>query len=724
VSVAVGHGRLKPDDIVVADSRASLPAFDRLLSHLNDAGVDVEQWVPDVVSRRVGRVGLSDRREEIDAALTWAHERLAVRPSERIAIVIPNDARSASIVRRWLAGNEAQPSAGGRIQLPPGLGRGTGALDPVVGAALDCLRLLGSSSSFVTCSRVLRSSFVGQDDAESSRRAIVEVELRELLSAQADFPSAFRYGGLAERMRAAVPGFTDDLTEVLGQLEALPRRQSATAWARFMDEALRRIGWHGAREGSHGQAIDLWARATSEFCTLTAVLGDLSYDKALDELEGLLLRTEGPIELPMAGISVFAGLDQVGPGYDAAWSVGMSDAAWPRVARTNSLLPPGLQRAHGMPFASPEATLAYCRERTAAFVARIPEVIFSYPTIVDDEAALPSSLIREFDEIDVSARRGLIYAGCELQRTPLAFEVVDDPVPPLVDDVLPGGGHTLALQAECPLRAFIEGRLRARPLERPQRGISPRLRGVLAHRALELLYEALGSKAAAGELSQRGELAALIETSADRALRSLVSVVGNAQRALAELERSRLAALVTGMVQQDLERDDFTIEALELREEVTVAGVRIRCRIDRIDCLADGRFAIIDYKTGRSVSTRGLLSARLSEPQLPLYALAFDKALGALVYATLRPGSVSFRGIWDPADVFPGRPLKLPEDCGWDEQRALWREQITALVEEIIGGDGRVFPESITALRDNFATLARACEIESELADAVAGDAA
>jgi ATP-dependent helicase/nuclease subunit B len=710
---AVTAGTATSGDLLIVDNRTPHPAFDRLLSVLRDVGVGITTWRPDNASVHVGQLALADRREELDAALSWACERLYARPTERIAIIAAAEPGVEAAVRRWFASSQPSEADEDTVPMPGFTDRAMAIDEPMLGAALDCLQLLGSASDFVTLSRVLRSPFLSDKHDEHGLRAILETELRSVLSAQADFPSAFRNGGLARRIRARVPQFERRLANALETLDSAPRFQSATLWAQFMDQMLRVLGWQGASEAAPTEAIELWTRVTTEFCGLTPILGELSYDHAVAQLERVLRRTKQPIELPIAGISFFSSIEQVGPGYDAAWSTGMSDRLWPRSAQMDDLLPSGLQRAHRMPFASPEMMLDLCRRQTADLIARVPDVVFSYPQTIGDEPAGPSPLIKHLGRADISISQRFGHRGRLDIESNAWLEVVEDPVPPLSDRAVPGGARTIELQAQCPLQAFIEGRLRAQPLDRPERGVGPRLRGVLVHRALELFYGKTASRAALATAQAHGVLTEQIAESVDRALADGLRVAGRAQRALRDLERRRLESLVAAMVNRDLERDDFEIDSLELREKAEIGGVGIRCRIDRVDRLADGRLAIIDYKTGRNVSASGLLTARLRAPQLPLYSLVLAEAPAALAYVSLQPRGATFRGIWEPSDVLPGRPAKLPPDRDWDEQRQLWRDQLAGLVEEFVAGDGRVFLDSVAAVRDRHAALSRALEIET-----------
>ena len=112
------------------------------------------------------------------------------------------------------------------------------------------------------------------------------------------------------------------------------------------------------------------------------------------------------------------------------------------------------------------------------------------------------------------------------------------------------------------------------------------------------------------------------------------------------LEEQRLQRLVTAWLEFERARAEFTVEATELEKPVTVAGLPLKLRLDRLDRLNDDTFLVIDYKTG-PVSDRAWNGERPEDLQLPLYAgfgLDEEQDLGGLVFAKLRAGDMCFAG--------------------------------------------------------------------------------
>ena len=71
----------------------------------------------------------------------------------------------------------------------------------------------------------------------------------------------------------------------------------------------------------------------------------------------------------------------------------------------------------------------------------------------------------------------------------------------------------------------------------------------------------------------------------------------------------------------EAKRVPFTVEATEkVLDDVSVGGLKLRLRADRVDRVGDGKRLLLDYKSGE-VATKDWEGMRPNEPQLPLYAI-------------------------------------------------------------------------------------------------------
>ncbi len=271
---------------------------------------------------------------------------------------------------------------------------------------------------------------------------------------------------------------------------------------------------------------------------------------------------------------------------------------------------------------------------------------------------------------------------------------------------MPAGTRAVELQSRCPFRAYAQLRLAADPLESPLPGITPRERGRMLHRALELLWQRLGGSAGLGRAraddSLDLEIDDCVAQAADEILRGAdpdgaeddaFSPAADAtgllelRRAAISREQGRAGRLLRALCELEGTRAPFAIQELETAHRLEIAGAVINVRIDRVDRLQDGTHAILDYKSGRAMSP-DWDAERTTHTQLLVYLQAAGVPVSALAVAHLDPKSVVFKGIGDQDSRLPG----VTAAGDWAMQLAGWREQVAQLAGDFVRGEARVDP--------------------------------
>jgi len=672
------------DRIVVADLEEPYPARTALLAQLAAGGMTIETLAAPAAAgtRRAAR--LADAADELRAAFEWAKQRLAASPQARVAVVVPVAARRLHEIDRLAA------------ELPPELcwtaGR-TLAADPAIGAAVDALALATAHAPYATFGRWLRSPFFGAPRAESFALARLDTDLRLEMRSQLSFRAAYRCG-VEELLAARAPSSALALGAALAAVGGV-RRATPSRWAHLMARFLAELRW----QPPAGRASLLaWQSTLDELSRLTPIVGEVSLDAALAEIVRLLERT-APAVLPLRGVHVLPRVDDVGPGYDAVWVTGFTDAAWPEPPRGNPLLPIALQRAHGMPYASPRDAQERSARALERLVRRSRELVISWPARVYDYETEPSPAIRDWPTFS-PAELDALTAARPLRAA--ARETVADPAPRFSGTRVPGGTGVLGRQARCPLRAFCQDRLGARALEPLGFGVPARLRGIAAHRAAESLL---------GDLPAQTDLAGKAGAVAHSVERALAKLFGRARAPLAalyELEGEQLMRVLAALLRAETLRAPFRVRAVEQRATVTVGPLTFDVRIDRIDELADGTLAIVDYKTSERATSGDWFGPRLRDAQVPLYASQSAETVRAAVVARLTPAEARYFGFW-PDGAFPGRAAKAAHPDA-TAQLELWRAQLAELAAELAAGDTRFFAADYEDAEGAYAPLTRVHE--------------
>lgn len=678
-----GQGR-----IVAADLAEPYPARAALFAQLEAHGCAVTATAAPTVAATRRAARLADATEELRAAFGWAARRLEEQPAARLAIVVPDLTRRQTEIERLAA----TAMGGGPQLVGSSEGRTLGA-EPALGAAFAALTLLAPRTPYAAFGRWLRSPFFATGAQESFARARLDRQLRTELVSQLPFATAYRCG-LKERLETQTPQSAAALTAALTTVGAA-RRLVPSRWAHLFTRALAALGWHAPADRA---TLLGWQRSLDELARLTPISGDITLDAALAELERILGRP-GPAVLPVSGVHVLGRIGDVGPGYAGAWVTGLTDTTWPEPPHGNPLVPLTVQREHAMPYCTPRDADERSARTFERLVQRVPELVVSWPARVYDYETEPSPAIRDWPLLTPAELDGLAAT-----RPPgtIARETVTDPAPPLNALHLPGGTGALGRQARCPLRAFCQDRLGARELEPLRFGLSPRLRGIATHRAAELLL---------ADLPAQSELAGRETAAAASAEHALARSFGRARAPLAELfalEAEQLERVLVALLRAEATRAPFRILALEQRNDGALGRWTLSARVDRIDELADGSIAIVDYKTSENATSSDWFAARLRDAQVPFYAAHAPGRVGAAVVARLAPSAATYSGLWR-GGAFPGQPNRHAR-AETAEQIALWRAQLLELAGELAAGDTRIFESNKDDAAKAYAPLTRVFE--------------
>ena len=202
-----------------------------------------------------------------------------------------------------------------------------------------------------------------------------------------------------------------------------------------------------------------------------------------------------------------------------------------------------------------------------------------------------------------------------------------------------------------------------------------------------------------GELKNSAALEADCAPAIERAARAAVAE-SELDEPFAELERMRLAKLARDWLEVEKKRAPFEVAAREEKRKLKVAGLELSGRIDRLDRLASGGHALIDYKSGRP-TPNAWQGERPDDPQLPLYALSAPEEISALAYAKLQTGAMRYMGFARDKDKG-----FVAEAKDWSALVNGWKQSLEALGAGFAAGDARVDP------KDGLATC-RYCDLQT-----------
>jgi probable DNA repair protein len=715
----LGHEALrKPATLVLFGFDIVTPQMREFLAALAAQGTEVVEAAAPAQQASVTRVELVDAKAEIDAAARWARSRLTLSPAlsqgrgrPRIGIVVPDLATSRARVQRMFA-NVMRPDhlVAEAAALPFNISLGAALADfPLIGDALRLIDLAGPETGFEDASRVIRSPFIAGAEAEMEVRARLDARLRKRCTPSLALDSLVRLCASPKSPRAP---------DLLARLQRLAEfRKSglfgtkiASEWAKGFSDALRIVGFPGERalDSSEHQTLDKWHELLGEFATLERVTGKMGFKAARERLRSMAREAIFQPEARDVPIQVMGVLESAGQEFDHLWVMGLTDDAWPLPARPNPFVPVRVQRAAGIPQADPVSSLELDRRITQGWMRCAREVVVSHPRMKDESELAPSPLIASIalssvDDLALERHATLRDAI----RAAGAIETVQDgAAPPVEVTTLSGGTGLFKDQAACPFRAFARRRLASEPLETPRPGLNAADRGTLVHAMLAAVWTSLGSRDRLLAASQT-ELRSILGACADEAIAQVKRYRADALSGrFGQLERERLVRLAGEWLAVERRRNGFEVVAIEEKHPVTFGGITVNAKLDRMDRLAAGGHAIIDYKTG-VCATSAWMGKRPDEPQLPMYALGRED-IAAVAFALVKTGDSRFKGISRAPDLIPnvcpidkdrGKAAKRYRD--WDELVAGWQEELEATGRGFATGDARVDPKRGPATCEN-----------------------
>ncbi len=693
-----------PGHILLLGFDELTPQHHSIIEVMRGQGVEVELVEPESAETpNVQLRSCDDSQSEIRQVALWLRYLLEKGAEAPIGVVVPGLSGLRGDIER-IFDEVLLPGAvldlNQRPQRPYNISLGQSMAQlPLIHSAISLLDVLHSPTTLANWSRLLLSPYLGGSDQELSLRAQVDAALRRHGEASLSLKQV-----LYQTEKIGCEQLALLLQRLQQRFADLPTRQSPDAWANCFQQLLQQSGWPGDRslDSQTFQTIQAWKRLLSRFGSLSQVSANLTFSQALKQLRQLANTTLFQAQSKNEPIQVLGELEAAGVQFSHCWLMGLHDGVWPPATAPNPFLPISLQRQYNMPHASAERELAYAEQISQRLFVAAPEVIVSYPRREGDSELRPSPLIADkpilshapWEKNVAPGFRQQLFESRQLQN------YVDWLAPELPKGTQVRGGTSIFKdQAACPFRAFARHRLSAEGLDEPESGLSAAERGNLVHNLMEQLWLELKDQQTLNRLDE-ADLEGLVEKN----VAQLISAEARRYpqvftERFAALEQARLIRLALNWLQLERQRAPFEVAAVEKAREVSLAGLEMKIKADRIDRLESGGEMIIDYKTGKA-SVSDWFGERPNEPQLPMYAMTADQEVTALAFATLRTGELALKGVSRDKDV--AKDIK-PGEVDWYAQQKLWRDELNCLGENFRHGHAEVNP------KDAFRHNSKAC---------------
>ncbi len=711
---------LLPAEIVLVGFERMTPAQKTIVTTIEARGVAVRIAKENEPEERPELVRAVDARDEIAACAWWTRTLLEENEEIRIGVLAPDlhgiRSEIERVFRRVLM-PETDDVFASTTTMPfeLSLGQPLGNV-PVIRAALLLLRWLSGPLREEEISWLLLSGFLSASEGEYLALARFDAEMRDSgsLSMEVSLSSVLR------RLNSVRWPLLESLRLRLNEMRMTVTRNRVMAEKRLPSQCveitevlLKQGGWPRAQKADvvEFQALAKWEQLLEEIALLDFDGQRMGYEEFLHRVEQRAGEVIFSPESQGAPVQIMGAMEAAGQHFDAVWFLGADDQSWPLRGRMHPLLPGEIQQHAGMPYANEELDWKLAQSVTRRIVASAATAVVSFAQRDKDGELRPSPLLTQVapDAPGRESRRTIADLSREgVTRGTKLEEIRDDSGSIAWDrDRTAGGTDVLKRQAACPFQAFATRRLGANELNRSEWGLSAAERGKLLHEVLEAIWSP--------EYGQLHTLKDLLDAIREKQLRELVdSAIGKVfdqfvrkhaldlredqwMDAYLKSEQRRLRTRLEEWLELEARRAPFAVVATEKKlNDVSVAGLKLNLRADRIDETAEGKHLLLDYKSGK-VKPADWKTMRPKDPQLPLYA-AFgnvEDLCGAL-FARIRVGETEFSGVVRDAqkDLFPdiGRTAALVKEPYTDAMRDEWTAALMNLAGDFLRGEAAVDP--------------------------------
>jgi ATP-dependent helicase/nuclease subunit B len=717
-------------DVVLAGFERLTPRLDLLMTSRGAGGCFTDFWRPAENAFPIAHaraVIAADTNEELERIAEWCTSRLKATPDARLLVLVPGapEARERLVT---LIRQSVDPAAAASGDLNNDALSAVAAIEggvplarnPLAAHALRALSWLSGGSEFGEFSAWLCAPHWTMPDAARARldlwlrdRAPLEMDSRRLLAALEGVPDALKSAAseLGARVLKAL--------RQLGTGQASPRQ-----WSERFTKALEALGALNGRTltSAEAQTHERIIELLDDFGGLSASVMQISRDTAVQWLTELAGRTSFR---PASGdplVTISSQLTDPIVHYDGVWVCGLHSDAWPAPVQPDPFLPLRAQIAAGVPAASAAGRAGEARALMNAWANATPELVISSPMRADDVQLSRSPLVMRFVGATEETSDGKTTWLPEKLRRDGLTEFVDDTVGTSwdVSRPLPSGTRSVELQNLCPFRSYAELRLGSRPLEAPEPGVAPDVRGQLLHKSLEKVWRALRSSDALCAQSDES-LGTLIRRCVDEAALEIMGPPPGGMRVPAEERECRRAVrLIHALCDLERNRTPFNVRDMERDTVLQLAGAQLRLRIDRLDELGSGGLAILDYKSGRPIPG-DWYSERPSHPQLLAYLAAVGRDTVAMATVSVTAREIRFDGVAAGSDLLPRvkavepPSLQTPGDP-WAIRQDEWFARVEQLVSDFVAGRAIVDPRPKAC---EYCHVVSVCRISDAAPDAV-----
>ncbi len=692
-----------------------------LIYKLRDFGIDISEEAvqmdeQEVLINETHCYQFNDAKSELTHVVDWARDTMLQEPEAQLAIVVPDLSRRRqdiiTLFNEYLHTDSLHKV--GYASDIFNLSASLKLMDyPLTQVLWSLMQWMVQPIELKQLTRLLTSTWIQLPHDEKKACYDLAFALPEQSEKEWALEHFIDYLEVSEKWYLRLPHFIQHLKQMDSMMKATQYKAVAEYWIEQMEDYLSAWGWPGENslESEAFQLNELLKKTMIGIRRLNQLYSTVTLNQCMTFFKNELYQIEFQPQSQTQRLQILGIYEAVNLQCDHIWITGLSSDALPSKVTKNPFLPSSLLKKYNLPGCGIQrdkkiserllhALLRVSKNRHLSFYQQENEQYF-FPshilglsqrlwTLVTGKAS-PLHALKKADLENFHDDFGYSYEGTRLS----------------------GGVSFLKQQAMCPFKAYLNFRLNIEEQEYFKIGIDLRKRGEWIHQGMQYIWSKLNNSDTLMK-TNHNELYRIVEQS----LRCIEKSELVNSSLLKTIEKNRAIHLMMNLLVIEKERTPFQVKAIEQDMVISMKNMDIHTRVDRVDELQDGSTVVIDYKTG--VTYPGLwFSDRLGEPQMLLYAQAYQHSIAAIVYAEINSKETRFKGVASNQDVIPKVSALSQYDANYHNND--WplflqesKKKLDELVDEIQQGYAKVQPENQTLHACEYCCYASVCRINQQ----------
>ena len=485
--------------------------------------------------------------------------------------------------------------------------------------------------------------------------------------------------------------FFDQLNTSKARIETQPAQTTLTHWANCFSKILADWYWPGPWpiQSTTQQIINCWQRCWQQWLSLSMHQSLWSAEEALYWLEHCCTQQAFQPQQSFEHARIFIiNAQEISTGhYDQVWLLQADSLQWPQKPKTWAGVPHAVKLKHQMPCTDPQASQNHFKYSQDQLLYSAPQINVSYAEMVEQTQRILSPTLLS------SASKDLTFKAqpkLSIFKRANQFESIQSPTPLQVTRF---SSQCLQDFSSCQFKGIARHILQIKRPELPSEGLSSAMRGVLIHEALAHLWSDLKDQATLASLTRIDRSHKIHQSIQQIISKRMLQFDWPLTTQHTEIESEIIAQRLENWLDLELERPPFSVIATELPVTLTLENQNFSMRLDRVDSTTSGH-VIIDYKTGQAHLSEWFTD-RPDNPQMLLYALAYQPSATGLAYGHLNANKSRFLGItkqdaeW-PGMISPDIKNELPP---WSILLEQWKQSIQKLIQNTAYADPILNPK-------------------------------